>query len=187
MEYSFAVGSTHWMGLGLRYRTSEIGKIQGDYIVAAGFGNNYVDNLSEKTDFGLYLDYGFLHSQLSTSTVFAMSSGLDIASETLTLTTTRDDGSKLMELSSALSVVSLRLGSQLKFHIVDPLGISFGLNLLVPIFGTDAKQSIKTNSDPQTIGRVGDQDAIEKDVQTALGHGKSSFGVEIVISSYFSF
>ena len=187
-ESEFGIGKSMAISVGLRLRFYR------DFISPADYNKTvpeqFVETEISAQAFGLYSDFTFLDIAMSESLFWRLSSGLDIDMSTVKLTATQkdDDSSDTTEIASTeskLTVLSLRLGTNFNFMVLEPIGIVFGTNLLIPITTFSASASTE-NNDPNATSKLSGGDG-QADLDAALDHRKAGFGAEVVLGAYFAF
>ncbi|MFK7873142.1 MAG: hypothetical protein AB8C84_08215 [Oligoflexales bacterium] len=144
----------------------------------------YVSHLQSSTAVGGWLVYYLMNND------FKLGLGVDYESATATLKSiwtndTKSFETTLYEITSPLSVVSLRVPMQYDIY-VDPLGISIGVHGIVPlsVSGSPSVSVSDLNGSNTSIYSGSD---VEADIIESLAHKKSSFGVDIVLGIFFGF
>jgi hypothetical protein len=168
---------------GLRFRSLASVEVLSDY--ASDRRDPYVSTLTTASNLGLFADFQFLRMPLgSTASIafFSMSSGLDIDASTVTFKAEKRDDTgatpttPLASATSKLTVLSLRVSGGLDILFEKFIGLSSGLNVLLPLtaFGASFSSQMEDSEkrgveDPQT------------DLKNAVGHKKSGFGAEFYL------
>ena len=166
---------------GFRFRSYQPVEFTTDYVKPAD--NFAVTGTQTGSSIGLYLDYYYLALG-----GLAFGVGLDIDMNTVTLTATKKDDSgevadaEIASVSSSLTAISLRAPVRYDLEF-GGLGLSAGLNLILPLSGsatttatvTDSDNGDKLSGDPST------------DLATQLGHETNSLAIEIVFGAYLGF
>lgn len=191
-EGEFGIGERMALSIGLRYRYFRDFVPISDYNKEVTQRSRFAEVEQKASALGLYSDFTFLDIPFSPSFFFRMSSGLDIDQSSVEINASQknDEGTENVNIASyksSLTVLSLRLGMNLNFLIAGPLGVSFGINGLIPAaaFGKSASADVK---DPQADSNFsGGSKGASKDLIDAVGHDKSSFGAEIFFATYFAF
>ena len=138
------------------------------------------------------MDYNYLHVQKKFYS-FILGNGLEINKSTVKLkaTQTNDDNASienpLANAQSDLTVIALRTLASIHTYVWR-LGISGGINLLIPLAGTATFKGNVTSPHQSQIDGVDQNDSKPKtDLQRSLAHKKATFGLEMLFSSYYSF
>lgn len=194
-EYAFSGKSAVAVGL----RTSSMCKRNGakvfcqfatpaDYVANdPSKANLYVNVTQSASDLGFWTDFYMLQLPLSKSTTFRFGTGLDFDMSTTKLIATRkDDNEKEAEFDLAVvktskNIISLRALPNLNMFF-GGFGLNLAANLLIPLV---ASGSDSASVDDKLVSIV-NTDA-SQDIIKSIGHGKSSFGMELVLGTYFAF
>ena len=171
---------------GIRLRTFAQSVVDTDYL--KNQPNPYVTTSQKASATGIYTDFGFVYSRLSSFMVLNASAGLDIDNSSVDVTAkkksdaadapvTGDD--TIISAKSSLMVISLRVGGSLEF--VKMFGGRLALNLLLPV---SASGSISGGVAEDEKRGLADADG---DFKNALGHTKNSLAYEATIGVMLEF
>lgn len=186
--------SASFLGFGAEY---EMG-LSGGSAIAAGGRLKYFREFTSQADYndaedhfaesnitasamGFWLDYYYLNMG-----PLRIGNGLDLDMSTVTFAaahkTDAGDESLIAEASSKLTTISLR--TIVAFDILmDPVGISFAGNFLLPITSSGATAAEVTDENAAKLPGL-DPNA---DLALSLNHKKASFGLELIIAAYIAF
>jgi hypothetical protein len=120
---------------------------------------------------------------------FKMLGGLDFDQTDIVMVSDRlsdnesEEEFNIVDAKANLTLLSLRTGGHMAY-ILDPVGFSFGLNLLIPL--SEASRGIEGSSDDPNGTRLEGIDQID-DLEAAMAVSKSSVGLEIVLSTFVIF
>lgn len=191
----FAIGQSNSISVGLRYATYREFVAQADYDTSDL--EQYVETTETATAIGLFTDFTYYEIPFTNSFFWRNSVGLDIDMSTVTFKATHksqdgdDEGSDtatplgdIFTATSKLTVVSLRLGTNLNWTVFEPIGIVVGPQILIPITTFGANFSAKVTDPHATENSAYDG---ETDLKEALGHKKASFGVQMLLAAYVAF
>ena len=99
--------------------------------------------------------------------------------------TTANTGEKdIASATSKITALSLRIGTQLTWMMMEPLGMTFGLNMLVPLAGFSKSFSGSVTDDNQDV--LPDKNGIS-DLESSVDHKLASFGAEVLIAAFWAF
>ena len=172
---------------GVRYRAFTPSLIDSDY--NPNQQNPYVSTEQKATSLGLWVDYDYL--RLTPTPIFALNflAGLDIDMSTVTVKAVKkDDGANappetvVVDLTSKLSILSLRLGVDTDLLFLKVAGGRIGLTFSIPVVAFGAKTTTEVGAD-EARGLADET----KDVEASLGHSKNSFGLEAQIGGILAF
>ncbi|MBP6217428.1 MAG: hypothetical protein KA436_02450 [Oligoflexales bacterium] len=153
--------------------------------LTAGKENLLLNTEITSSSLSFYGDYTSILSMMGVS----IGAGLDIDMNTVTLTGTQKDSNGAIDdvtaysLTSSLTVISLRFPVRYTYRF-GSAGLFAGLTALLPVSGTAS--GTPSIDDPNSSLMNGDTGP-DVDLTTQLGHGKNSFGLEILIGGSFSF
>jgi len=158
----------------------------------------FVSSIMKGNSFGSYLDY-YIMSPRGMASGLRLGVGLDVDISKVDLivskvdedeTDGQDSSGEIYRASSAQSVISLRIPVSYEIN-VGSFGVDLGINILVPVYEAKAKLD-SVISDPNIKEyELADEDenlaAAEEDLLKSMAHGKASFGLEVLIGTYFAF
>jgi hypothetical protein len=164
---------------GARYRSFTPSLIDSDF--NKGKLNPYVSTEEKATAIGAYVDVQYLRLNLAPIIAVNLLAGLDLDMSTVTVKATKKDdtpGIAAAEAASAtskLNVVSLRLGANMDVMALKVIGGRIGLGVMVPLAAFGASFNGKLAEDRALTTPGGD------DLKQAIGHKKSSLGLELQV------
>lgn len=181
---SIPFGSAMGLSPGFRYRIYSGSDLETDYDPAEKL--KYASINQSMSAIGLWADFQYMRIPFGSSAALAGLGGIDIEMSTATLKANRHDernGSEaeLAKMTSKLSVVSLRAGALFDMNLFGKGGINFGLNLLIPLVKFGKSFSATTND--EFANRSSDDVA---DLEAAVSHDKTSFGLELTAGVGYS-
>lgn len=159
-----------------------------DYVNDPQLDNLYVQVQQSSKVIGAYIDMYFYKVKFTPNAWLGLGSGVDVDLSTVTLQATRLDKTEALEpidlaiFVSKKTIISLRLLPQFNFYF-GGLGMTLAANMLVPVsMSGEGEPDTDADLDRQVVGGEAG-----KDLTLALGHTKSSFAAELIMSVYFAF
>jgi hypothetical protein len=191
MQVSIPLSKSLSLLPGFRYRVMSAFEGESNYDEATIFEENdeggfrqqqVFSSISQKaSSLGFWLDVEYLRLKFGKDASLFLTGGADLDLSTLDFRAIRvDEGEELpttvlAEGTSETTIFSLRTGVGFDYLVYNSFGLHTGINMLIPIYATD----------PTFEGEVNDfnteflETDPQEDLQSQLGHGKSSFGIEI--------
>lgn len=143
----------------------------------------YVDNEISATAIGGYVDYYFKFGS------FRVGLGIDADMATVSFTATQkedlatDTANILFTTTSSTTIVSVRIPLEFEFTF-GKAGVLFGAVPMVPLVALGTSFADPAANDPNTTSLSVDPAV---DLETSLGHGKASFGLDVIAGFQFAF
>ena len=141
---------------------------------------------------GLWADYYYLKIDRGFYGI-TFGNGLEMNKSTIKLkaTQTNDDSAaienQLANGQSNMTLFALRTVGNVHTYVWH-MGVSAGMNLLIPLAGTSTfKGDVTSPHVSQIDGIDGNASKPQKDLQRSLSHKKSAFGLELIFSGYYTF
>jgi hypothetical protein len=141
---------------------------------------------------GLWADLHFVHIKKG-AFEFTLGNGLEINQSSVELTSiqTNDDSSSienpLAKAKSDLTVFGLRTLFNVNTYVWR-LGLTGGINVIIPLTGTAKFKGNVTSPHKSQIEDIElNENKPSTDLQRALAHKRSSFGLELIFSGFYSF
>jgi hypothetical protein len=190
LEFELGIGQKMSIAFGGRYRLYRDFLAESDYVTTdVASSDVFAQTTIKATSVGGWFDYYFLQMG-SAPFYFRLAAGLDFDNSKISLTTNKQGDTAeiavepLAKASSSLTLLSLRLGMQFNFFF-KPIGLAFGLYPVVPLaaFG----QAYSATITDANSSKLANSLKADEDLKTALGHTKSSFGLEVATGLYFAF
>ena len=184
-DATIPIGQSLGVVPGVRYRSYTGSSLETDYDPEQK--QRFAAITQTMTAIGLWTDVQVMRIPFGASSGMTATGGLDFEMSTATLKATKNDDrdgseAELANVTSKLSVISLRLGAGFDAFFMGPAGATAGLNLLVPLAAMGASSTATT--DDEFSSRSADDVA---DLTAALNHKKASFGVELVFGLGLTF
>lgn len=190
LEVEYLFGSSSGIAFGVKYRPyckldfTCVSISDTDY--SAENGSLYVQSEQSAESIGVYLDYVYM-IKLSKGSSLNLGGGLDFDMSSVSLSSKQlDDNSDannpVASASSSLSVISLRINPSYVVFF-DPIGITIGLPILIPLTTTGASFSGEV-TDESAAARVTDPVA---DLEASIDHKNGSVGLDLVLGIFFGF
>lgn len=174
-----------------------------EWSLRAGFRYKQFTSYPTDSDYDPSNNSIFLKSELSASAIgfffdyywmfsgFSVGLGLDFDITTVTMIATQEDDNgqveqtELYNLSGSATILSLRIPTRYDLFI-DPIGITGGLNLLVPLTALSSEVSAEVN-DSKNGSKNPNPDDPSQDVISALALGAGGLSIELVIGAFIAF
>ena len=170
---------------GFRYRSFTGSVVDADYVPQRA--SPYASVEQSATALGFFLDFQYYRMPIGSIMWLNMTSGIDADMSTVNVKATKvddttDEESSIVDATSKLTLLSLRVGAGLDFLFTKSFGAQFGLNLLVPLaeFGKSFSGSF---ADDEGRG-LADPGA---DLETALAHKKGGIGIDATLGLVIAF
>lgn len=166
--------------LGAHYKQYRTFLITSDFDADA---QNFMETIQSGTATGVYFDY-----ELYSNSKLSLALGLDYEISTVTLQGSQKNDldasvdNPYFDLQSTNSIISLRLPIRYDVLLL-PLGLSVGMNFLIPVSNTGEALSASTLVDPEASSNVTN---LEEDFSTALQHTNSSIAIETIIGLFIA-
>lgn len=162
-----------------------------DYIISADAATQFVEVQEKESSLGFWALVYFYQVSMGGSTLY-LGSGLDITTSNLSVVVAQknDDGTEdnlIFDGKSSLQVISLPLAALLSFHATDSIRIYFGAKALIPVAGDTAGPEGDAITDEQVLATIDETVDPNADLQIAVAHQKSSFGLFGEIGVGFAF
>lgn len=174
-----------------------------EWSLRAGFRYKQFTSYPTDSDYDPSNNSIFLKSELSASAVgfffdyywmfsgFSAGLGLDFDITSVTLIATQQDDNgqaeqtELYNLSGSATILSLRIPARYDLFF-DPVGITAGLNLMVPLTALSSEVTAEVN-DSKNGSKNPNQDDPSQDIITALALGPGGLSIELVIGAFIAF
>ena len=190
-EGEFGIGASIALAIGLRYRMFGAYEATSDYNTDPTLIEKYVALEQESSSVGIYSDFNFLSIAFTPSFIWNLSSGIDIDMPSVDFKATQksDAGSDSVDIASyksSMTLLSLRLGTDLTY-VLSPIGLIIpGITLVVPLTSFGDKESATVN-DPQAAMLSAGQEGGKADLIKSVGHVKNSFALEVLLGASIIF
>ena len=170
--------------IGGRFRQNNPYNITANYTTDT---TRYAETTVAASSFGFYFDFNYLTFEMG-DLIFDIGNGLDIDSHSLVFDTDAksdvdDEVTDLYDSVSSAMTISLRTNFNVAYFF-NPFGIQLGTSLLIPLV-TSTSDSITATDSEADSNLAGSTP--EEDLRQAIGHDKSSIGLEMLFSAFWAF